>query len=149
MPTLGACRGCEMRKFIVWKEEYSVGNQKLDNDHQQIISIINDLYELVLANDSGRGINAIVKRLNSYTQLHFTTEEHMLVMNSYPHLQDHRQEHEAMISRTQCLQLKRSFDKDSCQDVLLMLKEWWLGHIQKRDQDYRPYLKDIETKQGA
>jgi hemerythrin len=34
----------------------------------------------------------------------------------------------------------------TARDVLVFLKDWWLGHIQGEDKKYAPYLQAVAAK---
>lgn len=82
--------------FVVTKD-IETGNTKLDNDHVELFSKINDFME---ACARGEGIDKIMKTvdfLRKYTKTHFTYEENLQKTKNYPSYQQHKDFHEKYI----------------------------------------------------
>ncbi|HLA83675.1 MAG TPA: bacteriohemerythrin [Thermoguttaceae bacterium] len=127
-----------MDRYIVWKPFYSVGYTSLDDQHQQILEIINDLYAAMERGDDRQVVPRLLDRLFEYTKTHFAFEERILREHGYPDLESHKKLHEAMRSKTAGLRSHVGLVLGP--DLLRFLKDWWLGHIQEEDQRYAPYV---------
>ncbi len=89
-----------MTKGIIWNEEYSAKVKMLDEQHKQIISIINDLYTPILAGKNELPIKRTLSRLQIYTETHFRYEETLLRLAKYSELKEHSKSHEEMIKKS-------------------------------------------------
>ena len=78
---------------IVWKQEYSVGVERLDRQHQRIISVINTLIEKPRVFGASGAIADVLAELNSYVSEHFLLEEQLLEENGYSALVEHSRKH--------------------------------------------------------
>ena len=78
---------------IVWKREYSVGVERLDRQHQIIISVINDLIAKPRVFRTSGTIADILTELNSYVSEHFLLVEKLLEENEYPSIIEHSKKH--------------------------------------------------------
>ena len=78
---------------IVWKSEYSVGVERLDQQHQRIISVINKLIEKPRVFRTSGTIADLLTELNGYVYEHFLLEEQLLEDNDYPSLIEHSKKH--------------------------------------------------------
>lgn len=127
-----------MTRFVTWKEFYSVGNASIDNQHRQILDIINDLYAALDDGDDFQTVKSLIERLMDYTNTHFQFEEKLMEECGYPNLERHRELHHELRHKTAGMRSHVNVVTGS--DLLRFLKTWWLEHIQEEDQQYAPYL---------
>ena len=131
--------------FMEWTEECSVGVRQLDDDHKQLFSITNELYDSVVV---GNGANIddflsnAISRLNGYIDLHFKREEDMLERNGYPKARSHKALHG--VATTMFAQLERDklhADKHQlAMEIVKLAKGWLLLHIQEEDKQLGAFL---------
>ena len=130
-------------KYIVWNENYSVGHEAIDVDHQRIISIINDLYTAIENLSVPQELKGLLGRLVEYTESHFLREERLMEKYLFPDLPRHKLVHDRMIQKTKDLCRRDLYQEnrdDIATDALAFLKDWWLNHIVVMDSQYKPYL---------
>ncbi|HEY4759631.1 MAG TPA: bacteriohemerythrin [Thermoguttaceae bacterium] len=128
-----------MNAPVTWKEFYSVGVPSLDDQHKQILGVINELYEAMQMNSSQKVIKSILDRLVQYTFDHFKAEEDAQQARGYPGYFEHKALHDKIRRETKVLQEHADLVTDH--NLLHFLKEWWLGHIQNEDKKYAPYME--------
>ena len=127
--------------FVVWDNAFSVGEEEIDKQHQQIIEMLNDLYEARNFNRESEVVGDVVERMCHYVRDHFNTEETLMAEVGYPGLSAHHSEHEFFIAEAGRL-CPRKGDADLDVNRLMeFLKDWLLEHIAKTDHLYVPYLK--------
>lgn len=135
-------------EYFAWKPEYSVGDQTLDDQHKELIRIMNDLYGLV--NEPERAeqddqIEFIFGNLAQYIMTHFSYEEQRMADAHYPDekLAAHRAEHYELIKtvrRYQANALENS--REGLKELLPYLYgEWLIHHICEQDMEYRPFME--------
>lgn len=127
---------------IVWTEDLSVGVAHVDQEHQELLRLLNDLADAVR---SGRGkevLDPTLAGLIDYTKGHFAREEQMLVANDYPDLAAHRQEHRDLIHKINDIQgrMKRGATQSLSLELLGILVAWLTQHIQETDRRYGVFL---------
>ena len=131
-------------KFITWKEFYSVGCRELDDQHKQILEIINDLYSLLQSNEAEPvAVEGLLDRLVQYVVDHFQCEEEWMKESGYPELAEHKSHHERLSEKT--LALCHRIDADTGHELLGFLKQWWVDHICGADKQYSAYMKPVHT----
>jgi hemerythrin-like metal-binding protein len=130
-----------MAKYIAWKEFYSVNDPSLDAEHKQIIECINDLYATMQSVAAGSAKRQVLDKLVQYTQNHFTHEEARLKEVGFPNFEAHKALHDNMRQRT--LGLRTHLTLVTARDVLVFLKDWWVGHIQGEDKVYASYMPTL------
>ncbi len=119
--------------LIVWTDSLSVGIPIIDEQHKQLISIINDLYAaldtLVLEHS--------LQKLSDYVVYHFSTEENIMRTCDYPDRLIHEDEHKALTEQVV------AFTKDnSIPELLLFLRDWLNNHILGTDKQLGTFLKN-------
>lgn len=129
---------------IQWRDYYSVGDRDLDDQHKQIIFMINWLYEIIWHEGGERAaVSTVVRRLSEYTRTHFVDEEKKMLAAGFPGLAEHQRIHEKLRNDTSDL-LFKSFGGEGLdpRETLCFLKQWWVGHITGDDKEYMFYLKN-------
>ncbi|WP_072680282.1 bacteriohemerythrin [Arcobacter sp. LA11] len=81
------------KNFIQWKNEYIVGNIKIDSEHKKLFEIARKANDIYLRNDKKeqkKSLNAVVDELYSYVNKHFKNEEKYMASINYPLLKEHK-----------------------------------------------------------
>jgi hemerythrin len=131
-----------MMDKIEWTASLSVGVTEIDEQHQRIFSIIDELSkEREDAMDSA-SVLAILRQLVDYSDYHFRSEDDYMIENSYPLFLSHRKEHLVYIRKMgdliDALEKKGS---SLSEDILEFLYNWWQTHIVGSDLKYARYIK--------
>ena len=127
--------------YLVWKAHYALGHDTIDQQHQQIVAILNRLYEIIRESTEEEHTEAILDELCRYADTHFAYEEALMAEIGYPGLTAHRRRHAEWRSEALRFQARHQVHEDEiCHDVFLMARGWWLDHIQGEDRLYMPYL---------
>ncbi len=127
---------------IQWSEEFSVGVEKLDQQHRQIIGMLNRLISTPEAQDThSETISDILTAMTRYSLEHFKTEEGLMKAHGYPELEEHRQEHIAYRKKAIDFSTATSLGVESVPQILVSyLSEWWTHHILDEDMKYKPFF---------
>ncbi|WP_421903337.1 bacteriohemerythrin [Maridesulfovibrio sp.] len=125
--------------FVEWKDEYSLGNELIDEQHKSLIALLNDLSEAGPGNKDGKGFTCL-SRMTKYAQEHFRDEENFMRENGYPGLDDHIIEHKEFISRVEDYQDAVFANYVPFQDMLDFLNNWLIEHMIGSDQKYMDYI---------
>lgn len=134
--------------FIDWLPTYSVGHPKIDEQHKEIVNMVNRLHESILQNKVDEEVASVLKELISYTQYHFDEEENVMYELGYPHLKDHMRVHQELINRIGGYLIKlRSGQKVSVFQLIGFLREWLMNHILVDDMKIKTYLENNPQQQ--
>ena len=116
--------------FLGWQDSWRVGVRAIDEQHQNLVSLLNQLHE---AMRSGRGntvMGEILAKLISYTKAHFATEEELMQTHGYPEFLAHRAEHHKLTAKVLAFQKEFSAGKVGLSiEVVEFLSGWLKGHI--------------------
>lgn len=128
---------------ITWTTSCLVGHKTLDEDHQKLALLFNE----VLAACSVGAESAIIERALeaaiALTRTHFAREEAVLEAAGYPDLAAHRQEHQVLMKQLLAFggQLTGGAPMNVDPTVAGFLREWAVRHILGHDRGYAAYLR--------
>ncbi len=83
--------------LIVWRDQMSVDGGLIDQDHRVLIGIINDFSATQPTPAAIPALQAILAKLDRYTQIHFEREEKLQRSIIYPFHDAHRRAHKDLI----------------------------------------------------
>jgi len=126
---------------MAWRDEFSVGVAELDEQHRQLIQMIN---LLAVCGDTRSPAGAeryteILCGMFDYCQRHFTAEEKYLHGIDYPGIVAHNREHNAFVEKMTEFSLKSAAGIRDVGAVHNYLRHWLLEHILKSDMAYRDF----------
>lgn len=126
--------------YIIWDDSNNLGIPIIDEQHRGIVATINSFHYFIQAGSGLDGLKPTLNILEHYTNIHFKTEEKLMNEAGYPNLADHIELREKLMKKTK--EIAREATSLSEPEIALkFLKEWWLGHINKEDKQYGPYVK--------
>lgn len=136
-----------MALVIKWSSELSVRVAEIDQQHQKLIDMINDLND-AMSKGKGKEITAkIIEGLLSYTATHFALEEKYFTLYGYPEAGIHKIEHKNFVKKV--TEFKDSFNKGAVLltfDIITFLKDWLVKHIQGTDKKYTKFFNEKGLK---
>lgn len=132
---------CETMPFIEWNDVLSVNNPLIDADHKRLFDLINTLHEAMVDNRGSTIVGPVLGELIDYAKTHFHREEELMLNSSYPHLAEHKAEHDVLRKETDRLQGQFS---DGAAGVTLetmdFLRNWLFHHIMKSDYQLSQWI---------
>ena len=72
-----------------WSEKFMLGITEIDEQHKQIVDLINNLSELKTKDRNNEDLEGVVNGLISYTKTHWSFEERLLKQHEYPEFASH------------------------------------------------------------
>lgn len=130
-------------ELISWNDSFSVGIVEMDNQHKQLVAILNDLYALLQSKSSSDELGKVLSRLVSYTKKHFADEEEFIKKHSYPDVSSQIREHKAFVDKIQ--NFKNDYDSGKTTisvSITSFLKDWLMNHISISDKKYGDYINN-------
>ncbi len=125
--------------LIEWKPSLSVGVREMDNQHQKLVSLINELHDAMATGKGRDALGRLLTGLVQYTAGHFRSEEQYMQSIGYPGLEKHRKEHQDLTARV--VDFKAQFDTGKTMltvQLMNFLKYWLQDHIIGMDREYGP-----------
>ncbi len=127
--------------FFVWSDKYSVGVREFDAQHQQLVKIMNELFDAMSSNKAKDVLGKILGELVTYTKTHFSNEERYMQTYAYPGLADQKREHEAFVKKIQDFHTSFNAGKLALSiEMSSFLKNWLIQHISGTDRKYQEFF---------
>ena len=128
--------------LVEWNEILSTGVSIIDDEHKQIVGMLNELYDALQTKRSEEALGKVLDRLLAYTASHFEHEEALLTETGYPAAAEHKKEHDDLTNRV--LAIQEEYREGKCAtlsiELLNFLRKWLLTHIQVSDKKYVLHL---------
>lgn len=130
----------EMVEMLVWKDDYAVGVEIVDEQHKHMFEIGNRVYRLLKDDfcvDKYDKASEILDELKQYTRYHFETEEQYMLDSKNKGYFIQKVEHDKFLEKLDEFELgdlDEISDKD-IEDLLTFIFEWVLDHILKKDKE--------------
>jgi len=139
---------------IHWRDKMSVDGGVIDNDHKHLVEIINRFEKFAadgLSRDEGM---EILYALKFYTSTHFKREEGMQLRANYPHYEDHKREHEALLAKLDAIiaELQAGPDKaldEVAKHTAALLQHWLMDHVLNSDLKMKPFVAAMREDADA
>lgn len=117
-----------MEKFG-WKQEYSIGDEKIDSEHKWLLSLANEVLGFSRNDEEVDKVKAAVMSLYNYAKTHFENEEAFMRQIDYKGLADHQKLHKVIVN-----EMNKIMRKSKTIDVLVykfkrLMNDWVLQHI--------------------
>lgn len=129
----------EEQLMIKWKEEYRVGIDFIDEQHERLFEIANRVYELLkndLYFDKYDEIIQVIEELRDYTIFHFKAEEDYMMQIKYRKFFSHKVEHDDFIRKIEELDLENidKMQNEYLLELIQFIVKWVTGHILETDR---------------
>jgi len=125
-----------------WEPELSVGVKEMDDEHRELIGMLNEIHASTAANRNGRELSHLVERVVARAKAHFAHEERLLEEAAYSEAGAHYREHDRMIAKALSVQAAFHCGSPSAlsEEFFDFLRDWLLHHIRECDKLYGPSL---------
>ena len=127
--------------IVSWCDEYSVNVREMDDQHQRMLELVNNLHTVVESCIDKSELKDMLAELVEFTRVHFSAEERLMEKYEYPDFLKHRHEHELLLRHMDHLVAAVSSGKYptfySDYDVST---DWALIHIAESDKALGAFL---------
>lgn len=138
--------------LIQWDDAWRVGNSAIDYDHQMLVNITNQLWDLKQQPRVDHAdVSRILGQLIDYVKRHFAREEAIFMASDYPDKEAHKAMHVELTKVVEDIAVV--FDRDpsllDLDEIMTFLKRWLMDHIVKHDMGYRDYINTDAKQRSA
>lgn len=133
--------------LLQWDNSLSVGITSIDEQHKQLVSVVNSLHDAMKAGRSKEALGDILRTLIDYTKKHFATEERYFDLYRYENSESHKAEHKKLTE--QVLEFQNKFNSGSISlsvELMNFLSDWLKNHIKGVDKQYCKCFQDHGLK---
>lgn len=127
-------------KLMSWNDALSVGNDHMDNQHKDIIHLMNMLLKHQVDNTSSSNdeLSLLLSNLRIVMARHFIEEEYLMEQNDCPWVEEHAVDHAYIVSKlseTDMMDVKEIINHR-----IPLLQNLLEAHFASQDLECRDYL---------
>jgi len=127
--------------FIQWQSSFDVGVKMIDEQHQLLVKMINDLHAAMQKGEDRGVLQTMINRLGVYAAMHFAREEHYFDLFAYPNREAHIKAHDDFEDKVNRFEQDfKAGKQDLSMDMMSFLSNWLVTHITKTDKKFGPFL---------
>ena len=134
-------------KYIVWEDKYKVGYKRIDDQHLELIEIINDLHDCMDNRDSENEelkaeFKKALRKTVDYVAFHFSYEEKIMSAIDYSIAKDHITKHRGFsVKVVDEVNMYENGNSIVIEDFIKFLRDWLINHIMVDDKKFVEELK--------
>ncbi|MBM7556597.1 bacteriohemerythrin [Halanaerobacter jeridensis] len=132
---------------LIWKDKYSIGINKIDQQHQQLFEQVNKLISMTEKDKSQAEIEEVIDFLAQYTINHFETEEEIQQQYNYPDYEHHKEIHDNFVAEVKEAKSKLENGEMGSADLVKlnkMVSRWLVNHVKGIDQELGAHIAQQE-----
>jgi len=129
--------------LLEWDESFNLNISEIDQQHQMLVSMINDIYTARQFEKEKEELSKLLNRMSVYAAFHFAKEEDLLESFGYPDTEKHIQEHSDFEKKVFDFENDFADGKvDLSMDVMKFLGNWLAEHIKGSDKRCALFLTE-------
>ncbi len=117
-----------------WNEKLDLGHEAIDHEHHLQIALVTALADAIEQRRPALA-RRLSAQLESYSKIHFGSEEVLMEASAYPGLADHAEEHRTLLEAVR--EVEGALDRDEDELALAFaveLRAGLAGHMANSDQ---------------
>ncbi len=132
---------------IIWDQTFSVGIERIDAQHKNLIKMINTIIDVSGTDVSREVISTVLNNMQQYATEHFSLEEECMINCGYADYDQHKAEHTGFKRRIAMLCVEAMKHRKAIETEMLdFLAPWWTRHILETDMQYKALFNSMELK---
>src|SRR5690554_3967254 len=125
-----------------WNDKYNVGIPSIDEQHQKLFALGNQLFNIVskvTAIDNYDNIMALLAELKDYTIYHFTHEEELMKKFNYENYEQHKKQHKKFVEKLIEVETQNIDENQNkvTLEIMEFIADWIENHILRSDHQYK------------
>lgn len=123
--------------IIQWTNEWSVGVEQIDRQHQKLVEIINKLETPMVQEKEKEVLFSVIQELMAYAKIHFKTEEQYFKQFGYEDSNVHKTQHVSFVKKiSKFCEDYISGRSGLTESIKNFLFNWIADHIKGSDKKY-------------
>lgn len=116
--------------LLGWKPEYAVGVDSVDYEHQELIRLINEIYDEMKTRRDTDALEQFVGDVHFAISAHFALEERLMREAEYPEYEAHKEDHEELLDRLRgFMDLLVDDPEKGFESLKASLSDWFERHF--------------------
>jgi hemerythrin-like metal-binding protein len=132
---------------MTWSSKYSVGVKALDDQHEAMMKILNELHAASIQGKAKEVAGPLLRKLTSLSGEHFAAEEKLMESASYRGLAGHRAQHLEMAGKiAEISALYGKGDASAVLQFLHFMRDYLTKHMQTEDREFARWQEAHSVK---
>jgi hemerythrin len=121
--------------LIEWRQEFNTGVAEVDQEHQELVELINQLHEQIQHDPEKDTVSAFLGEVFARISAHFALEETVMRKHRYDEYQAHKAEHEALLDEIRDIMddYEAGAYSDAGQALATTVRDWFVNHFKTKD----------------
>lgn len=125
--------------LVEWRDEYKIGIEEVDLEHQELIELINQSYSEAKEKGSAMAVMDSLGEIFSKISAHFALEEKVMRELNYDQYEEHKEDHERLLDSIRDIMEDVSGLDD--EEFGKQLKHWFVSHFSTKDARMHKFLQ--------
>jgi len=123
---------------IPWKKNFCSGFHTIDDQHRELIGLINTLMDRLAANCPVASIRYYLAEIHELIEVHFRDEERIMLAAGYNGAAAHKTDHDRLLLRIRANLEEVRLDRSEVSKIELTrtLDDWFSVHFRTYDRDF-------------
>jgi hemerythrin len=135
--------------MIEWNESFSSGIEEVDNQHKELIKLIQRLKITQEKRLPKEFVLRILQETAKYSEYHFISEENLMLVTKYPDFKRHESEHKKLLHSLAYKIKSYQDDLEPLASLITFLTNWFTSHTREEDAKIGVYLEVQHMKSGG
>ena len=127
--------------LIEWKKEFEVGIADVDHEHQEIITLINNLHDAMSGENATISVMDFLGEIYTHVSAHFALEEKIMRTHKYDQYTEHKADHERLLDELRDIMddyEENAFFSDK--EFAGHVEHWFTDHFKTKDARLHKHL---------
>lgn len=135
---------------IPWKKSFCSGFHTIDDQHRELIALINTLMDRLAANCPVASIRYYLAEIHELIEVHFRDEERIMLAAGFNGAAGHKTDHDRLLLRIRAIMEEVRLDRSemSKHELTRTLDDWFSVHFRTYDRDFHQ-MSGLDTHQEA
>ena len=127
--------------LVEWRDEFKIGIEEVDFEHQELIELINELYSETKKVDSTMAVMDCLGEIFAKISAHFALEEKVMRDLQYDQYEDHKEDHELLLDSIMDIMDEYADDSRLDEEEFAdRLNNWFVKHFSTKDARMHKFL---------
>ena len=127
--------------LVEWRDEFKIGIEEVDFEHQELIELINELYAEAKKEDSSMTVMDYLEEIFAKISAHFALEEKVMRDLRYDEYEEHKEDHELLLDIIRDI-MDEYMDTPTLDEEQFSerLNKWFTQHFSTKDARMHKFL---------
>ncbi|MGB5103967.1 MAG: bacteriohemerythrin [Steroidobacteraceae bacterium] len=127
--------------LLQWRDDFRIGIEEVDHEHQELIGLINSLHAALGEDRSAERVEGFLGEIYASISGHFALEEKVMRARRYDGLAAHKADHERLLDDLRDLMDEQAGGAPLDEEQFATrLAQWFSGHFQTHDARLHRFL---------